>query len=131
LTAFLQAWHVETRFDRLLKDQAITPFEWRIGCELRTLLERAYQAALRAHDPARLKVDGGRLGPGDPSAGQLAAATRLRQLRAQLGDHDLRLLEIVVVNDISWCALGRRLKVHAKTARAWALAAIHRLSQAW
>jgi hypothetical protein len=130
-TMFMAAWRVRTRVDRLLRDGLITPYAWRIAGEFKTLYERAYQEPLRAHDPARLRVDGGQHGRGYPRARQLAAAARLRQLRIQLDDGDVRLLEAVIVDDLRWCQVGQCFHVHAKTARRRGIEALRMLTTVW
>jgi hypothetical protein len=83
--AFQQAWRVRSKLDRLLFERAITPRQWRCAVEFRALHEHAHRGQLRAHDPSRIKVDGGGLGGGEPCDGQFAAR-RLVEFRAALGD---------------------------------------------
>ena len=44
-----------------------------------------------------------------------------------LGDVIIDLVELCTIEDLSWAALGRRLKVDPKTARAWTITALKAL----
>jgi hypothetical protein len=59
---------------------------------------------------------------------QLAAVARLKQVAAELGGVAYGLLELAIVDELCWAAIGRRLQVDGKTARSWTVAAVKALA---
>jgi hypothetical protein len=57
------------------------------------------------------------------------AATKRREVAAALGELRVRIIEAVVVRDMSWSELGRLLRLSDKTAREWAAEAIEALAE--
>jgi DNA-directed RNA polymerase specialized sigma24 family protein len=57
------------------------------------------------------------------------AATKLREVAVALGELRVRILEAVVVRDLSWSELGRLLQLSDKTARQWATEALEALAE--
>lgn len=53
----------------------------------------------------------------------MAALARLAEIRAALGALFV-LLKLVIVDDASWCAIGRQFGIDARTAKAWCAGAI-------
>jgi hypothetical protein len=126
--AFRQAWRVRSRIDKLLVAEEITGFEWRCASEFRTLHEVAFGSLLRAP-----RLDGTGRGSGyrdtlRPGDQQRAALRRLRDLQARLDRDTVQLLELIIVMDLRWRELGKRLSCHACTAKRRAIAAIRRLA---
>jgi hypothetical protein len=80
---------------------------------------------------ARLDGTGGGSGHLQPSERQLAALRRLRDLHDRLDRETLLLLELIIVMDLRWRELGKRLGVHACTAKRRAIAALRRLAEVW
>jgi hypothetical protein len=123
--AFRQAWRIKTRLDRLLFDGGITPAEWLAAVRFRMVWHRAFVSLWPS---PRYDVPAG-AGAVDPTTGtRLDALAEIRELREYLGDMVCDLLELCVIDDISWAALGRRLKIDPKTARAWTLFALKALA---
>jgi hypothetical protein len=131
MASFRPFWKVRTRIDRLHADELISWFEWRCATEFRNLYDTALGSQVKAGS-----LDGTGHGSGyranlRPSDHQLMALRRLCDLRDRLDRETVRLLEAVIVDELSWCELGKRLRVRACTAKRKAIAAIHRLSQVW
>lgn len=105
--AFRPYWWRRAPIDCLLESRAISPWQWRIAVEFRALFEDAHRGQLQAHDPGRIKVDGGRLGGREPSEGRLAALERLTRLRTELGEGTFGLVVVVVVDDTAVACTGR------------------------
>lgn len=103
-------------------------WQWRIAVEFRTLYEHAHRGWLQAHDPGRIKVDGGRLGGREPGDSQLAALERLKRLRTELGEITFVLIVAIAVDERSWAALARCRRCHPKTVRTWAIEALAALA---
>lgn len=57
------------------------------------------------------------------------AATKLREVATALGELRVRVLEAVLVRDVSWCELGRLLRLSDKAARDWAVGALEALAE--
>ena len=129
--AFRQAWRVRTRVDRLLVDKAISWAEWRCAVEYRALYECAFGSLTPASRPDGTGRGGAYRAGLRPSDRQLAALRQLQKLLRQLDRPTVQLLEAVIVEDVKWCVLGKRLGAHSCTARRWAVAAIKLLATAW
>lgn len=103
----------------------------RIAIAYRDLYEHALGSRLRAS-----QLDGQGGGHGyraglHPSEAQIAALRHLHDVHDQLGRDDVRILQMIVVDDVRWCELGQRLGSHAKTARQGAVGAIKALAVVW
>ena len=128
---FHPGWRVQRRIDRLLLARALTLAEWRAATHFRNLVETAFGALLRAPDPERAIGTKGAPSARDRTAGldrKLDSIAALRQVEQRLGGRIYELLTWCLVDDISWCAIGRRLGRDHKTARAWTIAALKALS---
>jgi hypothetical protein len=66
-----------------------------------------------------------------PSEWRLAAIRRLPKVLHQPDRPTTRLLEAVIVEDLRWCELGKRRRVHPRTAKRYAVAALRQLAQVW
>ena len=126
--AFRQAWRVRTRLDRLLLESAISPEEYMAAVRFRITWQRAF---VNLWPPP---IDRGMgVQPATYTRADLALARRfealaqMRELRRLLGDVIIDLVELCTIEDLSWAALGRRLKVDPKTARAWTITALKSL----
>lgn len=125
--AFRPFWHIRSRLDGLLIDEAISWQAWRAAVAFRTAAEIVLsetwrsQWAIDRHQPGRSGVTIGR---------RVDAATRLRVIRHSLGEWKFTLLECHLVDDLSWSELGRKYRVHAKTVRRWTIAALNALPEA-
>ena len=95
----------------------------------RDLHERAHKGTLVCHLP-----DGTGRPPSrgrdalTPSEHQLGALERLARIRAMLGSAAIGLVEAIVVLDLSWCELARRMTVDPKTAKTRGLTALAALA---
>lgn len=113
------------RLDELLKDQAITFAMWRAGVSFRLLAEIVAASELPAH---WLDSPGGG-GTMDRIVISVDADKKLNNIRREVGRFWFRLLELHLVDDLTWAELGRRLNVHRKTARNWTIAALALLAE--
>jgi hypothetical protein len=121
---FRQGWTVMTRLDGLLRDKAISAGIYEAAMQFR----RDYETGLLRRRMGLMAL------PGEPSnddgheVRRIDALGRLRQTVIRLGAFDARLVEQCVVHDAAWETTGRQLGVTRKTARAWTVAALHRLA---
>lgn len=122
--AFRPGWRVRSRLDRLLVDGWIAPGAWQAACDFRASWGAAFAAG--ASPLAML----GRSGADRERAmlARVTAATRIRALAAALGPGHIAILVCVVVDDLSWRDLGRRLRCHHETARDAAIDALGALA---
>lgn len=128
MESFRPFWKVRSRIDKLLVAGDITGFEWRCASEFRNLYDRALGSQLEASC-----LDGTGRGSGyrpnlQPSEHRLATLSRLRDLQGRLDRRTLQLLEAVIVDELTWCELGKRLRVHACTAKRQAISALRSLA---
>jgi hypothetical protein len=99
---------------------------WLAAAEFRAVWSRAYSSLFPARSlemPSPIRLHGA------PSTWRLDALTKLRLLRVRLGAEAYDIVELVVIDDPSWAALGRRLAVDPKTARLRAITALRRLAE--
>ena len=101
---------MRSRIDRLHADDLISWFEWRCATEFRNLYDQALGSQVKASS-----LDGTGRGSGyranlRPSDHQLMALRRLCDLQGRLDRKTIRLLKAVVVDELSWCELGKRLR---------------------
>ena len=127
---FRPGWRVRSRLDRLfVVDKAISARAYRAGVEFRDLAERAEAGA----HPRSFGIGIGRsLGYTDSTDGvqrRIEAQARLQEIALRLGAIPFALLDLAIVKNLAWAAIGRGLDVDPKTARAWAIAAINALAQ--
>jgi hypothetical protein len=121
---FRTAWKVRTRLDRLLLDRAITLSEWHAAVMLRSMLELVTARGQRA---SRIEFMPPGAAPYQHEADS-AALAHSRRVRKGLGDTYYRLLLACIIDDLSWIALGQRLDVDPRTARAWVIVSIKLLA---
>jgi hypothetical protein len=123
-TEFRPYWRRRDRLERLCADGIITPAELRAAHAFRATWEIAHREDTHPMQWGGVTLDrhcrGRRPEPGDR---KLDALRWLRTISRQLGALFV-LLELAVIEELSWCALGRRLDVDSRTARTWSCAAI-------
>jgi hypothetical protein len=126
--AFRPFWRRRDRLEKLYATGLITSRELRAAIAFRTAWEVAHRGTLHAApwDVVRLDRHCRRPPPG-PGEHQLAALRRLAAVRQALGAL-YELLRMAVLEEMSWCEIGRRLDVHHKTAKDWTCAAIAALA---
>jgi hypothetical protein len=66
-----------------------------------------------------------------PSEAQLAATAQLQRVRRELGAVACSLLTALLIEDLCWADLAKRLKRDPKTGRVWVIEAIGGLAQVW
>jgi DNA-directed RNA polymerase specialized sigma24 family protein len=125
--AFRAWWTLSTRLDRLYADGLIAQAVYTAACRFRADCERV--GALSSRSVLA------RLGEPAPGSGdrhrdlfaRVAAARRLRAVRARLGPQRYALVYWVTTEDLAWTELARRLGVSDGTARSRAAEAIKAL----
>jgi hypothetical protein len=127
-TAFRPYWRRRDRLAKLCTEKLITPRELRAAIGFRIIWNSAHRADMHASawDAARLDRHCRRPSSG-PGEQQLAALRRLAAIRQALGVLFV-LIEWLVIEEASWCEIGRRLDVHHATAKTWTLAALAALA---
>lgn len=123
--AFRQGWRVASRLDQLLDAGRIDREAWDCAHEWRRWFEvvtpyRQQQWDVRVQ-VSRVPNDAGMLL-------RVAAATRLREAVAALGELRVRLLEACVVRDRPWREIATLLRLSDKTAAVWVVEAIGALA---
>jgi hypothetical protein len=124
-------WGIRTRLDALHRDGLITLAAHAAAEELRRDCERT--DVVLGSPLARIGAGpAARLGAPDDSMmlARLNSASRLRVIRQRLGARDFAVVLAVVVADLSWCELGRRLGCRDETAKRRAGKIIERLADA-
>ena len=125
---FRPAWRRVDRLEKLCAAGMINPRELRAAVAFRQIYERAHSGQLRAGNMTAVYVDKHcrRPMPGMGEA-QAAALARLHVVREALGAlYDL--LEMVVIEEMSWTALAQRIDIDPRIARQWVAAAIAALA---
>jgi hypothetical protein len=123
---FRPFWRIRTRLDTLLLDGAISFAVWRAGVAFRTAAEIVIRETWRSRMAETRMAEAN--APGGMLARRVDAANQLRAIRAALGGFAFDVLEMHLVEDMSWSELGRRCGVHSKTARAWVVTALQGLA---
>jgi|HubBroStandDraft_3_1064219.scaffolds.fasta_scaffold08362_6 hypothetical protein len=125
--SFRQAWRVQTRLNRLLVEGAITPQAWIAALIFRATWDTVFTGlwSVSRWEPA---IASSRP-TDDRLVNRLDALTALRRLRSNLGRRDYELIEVCIVDDISWSSLGRQLHVDPKTARTRTVTALRALGR--
>jgi hypothetical protein len=128
---FHPAWRVRTRLDTLAP--VLTRYEFQVATTYRLIAERAAAGDLHA-----VEIDGEGRRANHYRGSRLERSERLLDglrhlaaVRESLGAGPLDLVEAVVIDDLSWRQIGRRLRVDHKTARSRVLAPIKALAAAW
>jgi hypothetical protein len=118
------------RVDRLLADGAISGAEWTAAIAYRGVYETAFGSLTHSKlaDIGNGRTPLRRAASPAPGECQLAAVGCLKQVAAELGGVAYGLLELCIVEDLPWSAIGRRLRVAPKTARSWSVLAIKALA---
>jgi hypothetical protein len=119
--SFRTFWKVKhlIRLGELYRSRKITPIAWRAGIEFANVAE----IALAEQWPSAWLDERGD-GGGHYDAGiayYLDADDRRRAIERELGAFAVRLLDAHLVDDLTWAELGRRLRVHPQTAKAWTI----------
>jgi hypothetical protein len=127
--AFRPAWRRRDHLDTLEKRGLINLKEWHAAFGFRITYETAHFGAWRTSDPAAVHAGKHcrRRSAAELSERQANALGWLRALEPPLGAL-FPLLELAVVEQLSWHELGRWLTVDPKTARAWTVTAIKALA---
>ena len=128
--AFRPFFRAQNPVEKLCLCGLITPHELRAAVTFRALHERANAGAggLRAADLSAVRIDKhcGRALP-EMTVAQAEALARLSQIKQALGSL-YTLVELAIVEELSWAALGRRLNIDQRTARKWVAGAIAALA---
>jgi hypothetical protein len=122
---FRPFWRVCDRIEKLCAAGLITPHELRAAQAFRLLHERAQAGpgGLRAADLTAVGAGKHCRRPmATMTEAQAEALARLRRIREALGAL-CALLEMAMVEEMPWAALGRRLGIDHRTARKWVAAA--------
>jgi hypothetical protein len=124
-TAFRQGWRVTTRLGGLLDAGRIDREAWDAAQQWRRWAEVVTPFRAQAWDvhveASLVPSDGGMLL-------RVNAAAQLRAVADALGQLRMKLLEAVVMQDVSWLELGRLLRCSDKTAQNYACEALEALS---
>ena len=120
--AFIPFWRIRTRtrLDRLLDERAISPAAWRAAIQFRDAA--TYLAGERRYD----RSSGG--SRAEPGLYRFHARGLMRRVALTLGPLATALVWSCAVDDLSWAAIGARLRVHPKTARRWTIVALQALA---
>ena len=115
--------------DQLLDKDMITGREYQQALRFRRTYEAGHCAALTGSAWDKVYADRYCRTPApEMTERQAGALARLAAIRAALGAlHGL--LELVVIDDASWCAIGRQFGIDARTAKAWCAGAIAGLAR--
>jgi hypothetical protein len=123
-------WRVCDRIEKLCTAGLITPREFRAALAFRALYERAHAGpgGLRATDLTAVRIGRNCRRPmPEMTEAQAEALARLRRIRIALGAlYDL--LEMAVIEEMPWTAIGRRIGIDHRTVRTWCVAAISALA---
>jgi hypothetical protein len=128
-THFRPHWCAVDPVERLFEGRLISAKEKAAAGRFRTTYDAAFAGTLRAHS-----WDGVRAGKhcGKPAAlrteRQSDAVASLAQIRRRVGVGCFSVLEMVLVSELSWAALARRLRRCPRTAKTRAAAAIAALA---
>jgi hypothetical protein len=123
-TEFRPYWRRRDRLEKLCADDVITPAELRAAHAFRANWEIAHRGDSHPMQWNGITLDRHCRGRRpEPSDRKLDALRWLRTRSAQLGALFV-LLEMVAIEDLSWCAIGRRFGIDSRTARTWSCAAI-------
>jgi hypothetical protein len=131
-THFRPFWRACDRIEKLCAAGLITLHEARSAAAFRALYERAHAGpgALRAADLSALRAGKHCRRPVPAmTEAQATALARLRRIREALGAL-YELLEMAVIEELPWSAIGERLDVDQRTARAWCVAGLAALAAA-
>lgn len=122
---FRPGFQVIFPIDTLLTAKLITREEHDAAVDFRELYEIATPQARSAL--ADFGCGGTRTRQGDPTS-RHDAARRLNEIENLMRPYDYKLLELSVIDNLSWLALGRRLDLDHRTARKHVAAAIRFLA---
>jgi hypothetical protein len=121
-------WRVKTGLDGLLAAGLINGREYRLATEFRRLYEMAHRGAMGGSTWEKVFTDRHCRRPQlERSESEIDALARVRRIEHALGAL-FPLLKMCVVDELTWCEIGRRLAVDARTAKTWAAAAIAALA---
>ena len=122
---FRQYWRICDRIETLCGAGLISPRELRAAQAFRAIHERAHAGpgGLRAANFAAVRLGKHCGKPSERTAAQAEALARLHRVKMALGAlYDL--LEMAVIEEMPWTAIGKRLHIDQRTARKWGCAAI-------
>jgi hypothetical protein len=126
---FRPHWRAVDPVERLFDSRLISAKEKAAAGRFRTTYDAAFSSTLKAHSWDGIRA-GRHCGGSAPlhSERQADALDRLAQIRRQLGGGCFAVVEAVLILELPWAALGRRLKRCPRTARTRAAAAIAALA---
>jgi hypothetical protein len=114
--------------DLLLRSQAINFYQWQRAGQFRDLYEHAHQRELQSIVWDKVRVDYPQPDKSVPTEKQLSALESLARIGEKLGGKVFAILVAVVIDEIPWAALAKKLRVCPRTARTKAAAAIAALA---
>jgi hypothetical protein len=132
--AFMPAWRVRSRLDRLLLDGAISVVQWRAAIAYRDTWEAAHRGGMTSNVAsleAGVISKGRHRRPVEPGTARLDAIERLKRIEQHLSPIVVRLVASCVLEDLGWAQVGRRFGCTPKTARSWVVAAVRALAAIW
>jgi hypothetical protein len=124
------AWRRVDRIEKLHLAGAISAHEYRAAIEYRGTYERGYAGpgGLRAAELTAVRMDKNCRRPmpamTETQARALASLRRIKETLGALYD----LLELTIIAEMPWTAIGKRLHINQRTARVWCLAAVAALA---
>jgi hypothetical protein len=121
---FRPFWRRRSRLDALLLDGTLSPGEWRTAHNLRSIIEAVRSTSMPVHAWDRA---GGGGSSDDALSRRVDAMAQLAAIRSAIGSFAVTILEAVIVDDVSWAALGAFWNVHPKTARRWTVTSLRAL----
>jgi hypothetical protein len=130
-STFRQGWRIRSRLDALHIAGLISAGEYQIGQEFRGACDRVRGVGLGNAPDIRTGGSGRPDGAHGAMLSAIATAARLRVVDDQLGPLFSLLCVQCCVHDVSWAHLGRAIHVDPKTARSYAVMALHRLGWVW
>jgi hypothetical protein len=130
-STFRQGWRIRTRLDALHIAGLISAGEYQTGVEFRAACDRVRGMGAQTAPDIRAGGSGRPDGAHGAMLSIVAAQSRLRVVDAQLGPLFSLLCVQCCVHDVSWAHLGRVVHVDPKTARSYAVMALHRLGWVW
>jgi hypothetical protein len=118
---------VQSRFDALLRDDCISPAEYDTGEAWSRDYHAAAERSVRLVSSFDLRMDGSHCSA-DPTQRRLDAIRRQRELAVALGPMRIRILESVLIFDISWRGLAQQLQLGcSRTAKSEVVDAVRAL----
>jgi hypothetical protein len=124
-----ETWQIETRLYRLVRRGHEGPSpagkDWISFAEFTAANDRWYAEYAKASGASgvgevRERVSGGGASSDGITTAQIMARAKLRAVAEFLGKRGAEILELVVIGDVTWAELARRINVSQPTAKLWA-----------